>query len=116
VQPNSIYFRPLPINVGHVLFMCLETVTCIASQGEIDPVAIRDHKSHYFIAAGYMYMYVHTQCGQVYAQHWIEPVQSDGKWESVTWEIRIYTLPYKQRARDRSIGIATRYGLDGPGI
>jgi hypothetical protein len=67
--------------------MCLETVTCIASHGEIDPLAIRDHKSHYFMAAGYI---TYMQGGRVYVQYWIEPVQSDGKWgRSVTWEMFI---------------------------
>ena len=43
VQPNRVYFRPALINIGHVLFMCLETITCITSQYEIDPLAIRDN-------------------------------------------------------------------------
>ena len=36
--------------------------------------------------------------------------------ELVTIGVYVMILPYGRTGRDSSVGIATRYGLDGPGI
>lgn len=86
-RPNRVYFRPELINTGHVFFVFLETVSCIACQYEIGSLTLRDHKSHCLTAAvDWTYSRVGTH---KFTQYWMEPDQSEKKWKSVTWEIFI---------------------------
>jgi hypothetical protein len=50
LQPNRVYFRPALINIGYVLCMCLGSISCIASQYQIDILGIKEHKRDYLTA------------------------------------------------------------------